>query len=89
MAYGMAVAEVERTIITAHVASFGEVNSVMRTLAGLPDVERVETLGFEPGAVKFAVDHAGIVPLEYRLRDQRLTPWRVGGGDLAIEVWVA
>lgn len=89
MAYGMAVAEVERTIITAHVASFGEVNSVMRTLAGLPDVERVETLGFEPGAVRFAVDHAGIVPLAYRLRDQHLAPWRVGGSDLSLEIWAA
>lgn len=89
MAYGMAVAEVERTIITAHVASFSEVNTIMRTLTGLPDVERVETLGFQPGAVRFAVDHAGIVPLDYRLRDQRLTPWRVQGRSEDLEIWVA
>jgi hypothetical protein len=79
----------QTTTLTAHVTSFNEINQVMRSLLGLPDVIRVEPLGFEPGAVRFAVTHAGVVPLEYRLRDQRLTPWRVEQRGDAIEVWVA
>ncbi|RLT26096.1 MAG: hypothetical protein DWI48_06875 [Chloroflexi bacterium] len=84
-----AVDFMERTFVTVHVASFGEVNNVMRALTGLPDVIRVEALGFQPGAIRFAVEHEGIVPLDYRLRDERLTPWKVDGTGANLEVWVA